>query len=72
MLTVKSTKMIKVKNTKLIKVKNFKMLNLLRGWLLVLGLKEGLVKFATVCIKSEVILLLGLFICDVKFRYCGE
>ena len=30
--------------------------NFLRGWLLVLGLKEGLVECATVCIKSEVIL----------------
>ena len=30
--------------------------NFLRGWLLVLSLKEGLVEFATVCIKSEVIL----------------
>ena len=27
------------------------------GWLLVLGLKEGLVECATVCIKSEVILV---------------
>ena len=34
------------------KVKNF-----LRGWLLVLGLKEGLVECATVCVKSVVILL---------------
>ena len=30
--------------------------NFLRGWLLVLGLKEGLVECATVCIKSEVML----------------
>ena len=30
--------------------------NFLRGWLLVLGLKEGLVERATVCVKSEVIL----------------
>ena len=30
--------------------------NFLRGWLLVLGLKEGLVKCVTVCVKSEVIL----------------
>ena len=30
--------------------------NLLRGWLLVLSLKAGLVECATVCIKSEVIL----------------
>ena len=28
----------------------------LRGWLLVLGLKERLVECATVCVKSEVIL----------------
>ena len=27
------------------------------GWLLVLGLKEDLVECATVCVKSEVILL---------------
>ena len=32
--------------------------NFLRGWMLVLGLKEGLVECATVCVKSEVILLL--------------
>ena len=31
--------------------------NFLRGWLLVLGLKEGLVECATVCVKSVVILL---------------
>ena len=30
--------------------------NYLRGWLLVLDLKEGLVECATVCVKSEVIL----------------
>ena len=30
--------------------------NFLRGWLLVLSLKEGLVECATVCVKSEVIL----------------
>jgi hypothetical protein len=30
--------------------------NFLRGWLLVFGLKEGLVECATVCVKSEVIL----------------
>ena len=30
------------------------------GWLLFLGLKEGLVKCATVCIKSEVIVTRGL------------
>ena len=30
--------------------------NFLRGWLLVLGLKEGLVECATVCVKSAVIL----------------
>ena len=35
----------------------------LRGWLLVLGLEEGLVECATLCVKSWVILLdlLGLF-----------
>ena len=32
--------------------------NFLRGWLLILGLKEGLEKCATVCVKSEVILRL--------------
>ena len=31
--------------------------NFLRGWLLALGIKEGLVECATVCVKSEVILL---------------
>ena len=31
--------------------------NLLRGWFLVLGLKEGLVECATLCVKSVVILL---------------
>ena len=31
--------------------------NLLRGWLLILSLKEGLVECATACVKSEVILL---------------
>ena len=31
--------------------------NFLMGWLLVLGLKEGLVECATVCVKSEVTLL---------------
>jgi hypothetical protein len=30
--------------------------NFIRSWLLVLGLKEGLVECATVCVKSEVIL----------------
>ena len=30
---------------------------LLRGWFLVLGLKEGLVECATVCVKSVVILI---------------
>ena len=34
--------------------------NFLRGWLLVLGLKEGLVECATVCIKSAVILQKGI------------
>ena len=32
--------------------------NFLRGWLLVLGLKECLVECATLCVKSEVILVL--------------
>jgi hypothetical protein len=31
--------------------------NFLRGWLLDLGLKEGFVECATVCVKSVVILL---------------
>ena len=30
--------------------------NFLMGWLLVLGLKEGVAECATVCIKSEVML----------------
>ena len=34
------------------RLKNFSM-----GWLLILGLKEGLVECATVCLKNEVILL---------------
>ena len=41
--------------------------NFLRGWLLVLGLKEGLVECATVCVKSEVILLSSL---DVTNKLC--
>jgi hypothetical protein len=32
--------------------------NFLGGWLLVLGIKEGLVECATVCIKSVVILII--------------
>ena len=35
--------------------------NFLRGWLSILGLKEGLVECATVCVKSEVIILRTLF-----------
>ena len=31
--------------------------NFLRGWLLVWGLKEGLVECATVCVESVVILI---------------
>jgi hypothetical protein len=43
-------------------LKNFTQLtarlkNFLRGWLLILELKEGLVECATVCVKSEVILI---------------
>ena len=34
--------------------------NFLVGWLLVLGLKEGLVECATVCLKSWVILMFVL------------
>ena len=40
--------------------------NFLRGWLLVLGLKEGLVACATVCVKSVVILILLTTINDAK------
>ena len=40
--------------------------NFLRGWLLVLGLKEGLVECATVCVKSVVILLLIITMQDTK------
>ena len=36
---------------------NTKLKNFLRGWLLVLGLKECVVECATLCVKSEVILL---------------
>ena len=39
--------------------------NFLRGWLLVLGLKEGLVQCATVCVKSVVIIL-------YRLQYCLE
>ena len=35
------------------------MKSFLRGWLLILGLKKGLVECATVFIKSEVILIKG-------------
>jgi hypothetical protein len=43
--------------------------NFLRGWLLVLGLKEGLVECATVCVKSVVILgYMPLFI-DPRYIY---
>ena len=38
--------------------------NFLRGWLLALGLKEGLVECATVCFKSVVILLY----IDINFK----
>ena len=31
--------------------------NFLRGWLLTLGIKEGLLECAIVCVKSEVILI---------------
>jgi hypothetical protein len=33
-----------------------KTLKVLRGWVMVLNIKEGLVECATVCVKSEVIL----------------
>ena len=42
--------------------------NLLRGWLLVLGLKEGLVECATVCVKSVVILKYN----DVKNKILSQ
>ena len=35
--------------------------NFLGDWLLVLGIKEGLVECATVCVKSVVILIFSLF-----------
>jgi hypothetical protein len=38
------------------KTNNQPLKKFLRCWLLILGLKEGLVECATVCIKSEVIL----------------
>ena len=47
-----------------------KILSFLRGWLLVLGLKEGFVECATVCVKSVVILILfapGLYESFVPF-----
>ena len=34
--------------------------NFLRGWLLVLGLKECLVECATLCVKSEYILIMSI------------
>ena len=40
--------------------------NFFWGWLLVLSLKEGLVKCATVCTKSEVIL-----VCNDYHLNCG-
>ena len=42
--------------------------NFLRGWLLVLGLMEGLVECGTVCIKSEVILIRVDYIASGTFR----
>ena len=36
---------------------NVRLKNFLKGWLLVLGLKECLVECATFCVKSEVMLL---------------
>ena len=41
------------------------------GWLLVLGLKEGLVECATVCIKSEVILIMLITWWNKK-SYCWK
>ena len=35
---------------------NVRLKNFLKGWLLVLGLKECLVECATLCVKSEVML----------------
>ena len=40
--------------------------NFLRGWLLALGLKKGLVEYATACIKSVVILVLSVQIYSVS------
>ena len=37
--------------------------NFLGGWLLVLGLEEGFVECATVCVKS-VVILMYLIMCD--------
>ena len=42
------------------RVKNF-----LTGWMLVLGLKEGLVKCAALCVKSEVILVYSVGFTDI-------
>ena len=44
--------------------------NVLRGWLLVLGLKEGLVECAAVCIKSVVILIFVLNV--IEYKSYGE
>ena len=43
--------------------------NFLRGWLLVLSLKEGLVECAIVCVKSEVILLDNYKLGDRKLKF---
>jgi hypothetical protein len=45
--------------------------NFLRSWLLVLSLKEGLVDCATVCVKSEVILM-RLLLTKLQKCYVGE
>ena len=38
--------------------------NFLRGWLSALGIKEGLVECATMCVKSEVIFILEYVISE--------
>ena len=43
--------------------------NFLMGWLLVLGLTEGLVECATVCLKSEVILTVTWVYNKSKLEY---
>ena len=46
-----------LENFKIFAQVNSRLMEFLMGWLVVLGLKKCLVECATVCIKSEVILM---------------